>query len=190
MKVYALVSLAAILAACAHDKKQIVNAAWVIRDPLQVSLSVGAFADTSFASFGFYDKEGFFEHQYGGPDVGYFAYAFKTPAQGLKEVTVTARLSAESGSIGKPEETSDVTLSIDEVVLGTQTVRPDDSKGQVYTWKSQDPSLLSRLAAGGSHLLKLEVEEKAASRHGLCVYGESIDGKEPGTPPTISLTPL
>lgn len=180
-------SLAVTLAACSHDKKQIVNEALASGDPRTQVLGVGAFVDTSWPSFGFYDKSGSFEHQYGGPEAGFFSYSFSLEAQAFQSVQVRARVSAESSEVGGPEETSDVTLSIDETELGTQTVRPDDSRGEVYTWQSSDPVLIQKLGKGGSYLLKFEVKPTAKNRRGICLYGESLDGKEAATPPTIEL---
>ena len=181
--------------ACSHDKPQIVNEHVLTAPPGQKILSVGAFADTSWPYFGFYDKEGTYEHQYGGPEHGYFAYTFRIDPGAWTGIKIRARLSAEAKDHGNPDETSDVTVSIDGIELGSQTVMTDNMKGAVYTWESSDPNLLQKFSATSLHTLRFDVKADAQHRHGLCLYGEALaiqDGSQPAalsTPPSIELTP-
>ena len=192
MRVFYLPSLVFAVgsAACSHDKLQIVNEHVLTEAIGQKTLPIGGFSDATWSYFGFYDKDGTFEHQYGGPSEGYFEYSFRAGAGPWTGITVRARLSAEAKDKGKPDESSDVTLSIDGRELGTQTVIPDDMLGVVYTWQSQDQTLLQKLASSTVHTLRFEVKADAAHRHGLCLYGEALDGKDMvATPPSIELTP-
>lgn len=190
----ALALLVSIASACTHDRPQVVNEGLVEgqnRDLWKQEIPVGAFSDAEWNRFGFYDKEGAFEHQYGGQTSGYFEYTLEGPDLPPAQLIVQTRLSAESNEKGKPHELSDVTLKINGVEVGTQTVIPDDQKGRIYTWKVQDPAILQKikLKAGERNILRFEVEPEAEHKNGLCLYGESIDGKEEGQAILVQMTP-
>lgn len=182
------------LAACTHDKRQIVNESLTQdghQDLWKQEIQVGAFSDASWSRFGFYDKEGPFEHQYGGQNAGYFEYDVQGPDLPPAQITIQARLSAESNDKGQPHETSDVTLTLNGVDLGTQTVVPDDQKGRVYSWKVRDPELLKKigLKSGDRNVLRFTVKPEAQHKNGLCLYGEAIDSPEEGQPILVQMTP-
>ena len=150
----------------------------------KVVLRVGEFFDAQWTNYGFYDDSGMFEHQYGGPDAGYFAYHFGLDDADIHRLVVRARLSAESSDRGKPMETSDVSLLINGVEIGTQRVQPDDQKGKVYEWVVDKPDFIKKLGLSDKQRneLRFEVKEDAKSKHGLCLYGESLQEIGQGQP--------
>ena len=159
---------------------------------LRVQIPVDQFEDSDFNRFGFYDGGGRFEHAYGGDDAGFFSYLFTGSHEPLAALEIKARLSAESQDKGKPHETSDVMLSINGLAIGTQTVTADDSVGQVYTWKIADPEVLKALhlrAEGqGQNELRFAIASNARQRHGLCIYGRSLQKDDhEGQPITVSM---
>ena len=153
-------------------------------------IDVANFSDAEFDRFGFYDGGGTYEHAYGGEKYGYFAYEFSKLEKSPKSLTVSARLSAESGEKGKPHETSDVTLVINGIFVGTQTVAADDQKGSVYSWTITDSGLLASLAEGqnSANSLRFEVKKEAKNQHGLCIYGSSIEPDGDGRPIVLDVS--
>ncbi|MFW7379647.1 MAG: hypothetical protein ACOH5I_12615 [Oligoflexus sp.] len=147
-----------------------------------VTLRVGEFFDADWKSYGFYDDSGSFEHQYGGPDSGYYAYHFGVDENEIGSLIVRARLSAESADKGRPHEISEVTVVVNDVEVGTQRVQPDDQKGQVYEWIIDQEGVLQRLnlQTEPTNVLKFVVKDDAKARHGLCLYGESLENEGEG----------
>ncbi len=155
-------------------------------------VEVGEVVDSDFERFGFWDESCKYEHEYAGETAGYLTYAFSGVDRPVVRLSVTARLSAEHGeSAGKPEETSDVTVSVNGVELGTQTIMPDNGLGQPYTYQVSDPKLLAKMALKptAGNLLRFEIRKTAKNQHGLCVYGRTAayDDPEPGSPIVIDL---
>lgn len=160
---------------------------------LERHVEVGAYTDAEWDRVGFYDETGRYEHAYAGEKSGHFDYAFEGPPKRIRQVVVTARLSAESGDVGAPDELSDVTLFLNDVEVGTQTVPRDDGQGALHTWVVDDPALLAQvsLKGGKENRLRFEIKKDAANQHGMCIYGRAIDAfsSEQGSPLTIRFTP-
>ncbi len=175
------------LIACTHIKPQIVNEQAPKVNLWEQRLAVGSYSDAHWNYFGFYDRSGTFEHQYGGEYAGYFEYTFKAPPAPPASLTIRARLSAESHEKGKASEISDVTLLVNGVEMGTITVQPDDMLGKVYTWQSKEPRVMKKLSTSAQNTLRFEVKATAKNRHGICLYGDAIDGKSEGLPISISM---
>jgi predicted transcriptional regulator len=154
-------------------------------------IEVGAYLEADWDRFGFYDDGGVYEHQYAGDSHGYLSYGFAGVDGQVSQLTVEARLSAESNDRGASHETTDITLVLNGVELGTQTVIADDGRGQRYTWSVDDPQTIARLdlRPDQSNELRFVVKPDAANQRGLCVYGRAIDysSSDQGMPVTVSL---
>jgi hypothetical protein len=156
---------------------------------IRVSVAVENFEKPGFDRFGFWDQSGTYEHAYGGDRSGSFTYRF-TGSESLPQVLeIRARLSAESNTQGQKDETSEVTLLINGVGVGQQTVVPDNGVGRFYVWRVTDPAVIRklRLAPGSDNELRFLVDQKARKKNGLCIYGKALDASapEPGEPITI-----
>lgn len=156
---------------------------------IRVSLAVEHFEKPGFDRYGFWDQSGTYEHAYGGDQDGSFSYRF-TGAEILpKALEIKARLSAESPSQGKADETSEVTLWINGVEVGRQTVVPDNGVGRFYVWRLNDPAGIKklRITPDDRNELRFAVDPKARKKNGLCIYGKALDASapEPGEPITI-----
>ncbi len=182
-----------LLPSCLLKGPAVVNENLPPVDPRRQVLDVANFSDAHWEYFGFYDGGHTFEHQYGGKGAGYYDYRFRGLDQPSASLIVRARLSAESNSVGQPEEKSEVTLLVNGVEVGTQTVVPDDTKGQIYEWKVDDPERLRSLnmKPGDRNVLRFAVKDKARFRNGLCLYGAALNkdmGKD-AMPITIEMKP-
>jgi len=166
------------------------GAVQVSKDRWKVRLDVGEFSEVGFDRFGTWGQDCLYEHAYGGDRDGYFAYRFNGPTVPVSGVEVQARLSAESQTSGLPEETSDVTLALNGVELGTQTVLPDNGEGRIHTWHLPDRSLLAalKLRPGAENELRFTVKKTASNQHGLCIYGRSVDASRAGSAIPILVT--
>ncbi len=142
----------------------------------KILLQVEDYASSSFDRYGFWDGSGLFEHTYGGDGQGSFSYTFRGPSVPLNKLAIQVRLSAESQTQGKPEETSDVELLINGHSLGQQTVMADDGKGSFYSWNIADQERLKNLqiTAEKSNELRFVVGAKAKHKNGLCIYGRTL----------------
>lgn len=143
---------------------------------LKLLLQVEDYETSSFERYGYWDGSGEFEHAYGGDSQGSFSYVFRGPSQPLKNLAVQVRLSAESSTQGKPDETSDVELLINGHSLGQQTVMADDGKGRIYSWKLADSSKVRalRIVPERANELRFVVGAKARHKNGICIYGRSL----------------
>ena len=96
------------------------------------------------------------------------------------------------GQGARPDDGSRVHVAIDDVALGTIDVPPDDGVGQrVELEVPIDDALRAALARGGTHVLRLSVDDDDDAR-GLCLYERTteLDGalrlsfpREPTLPP-------
>jgi hypothetical protein len=156
---------------------------------IRVSLAVENFEKPGFERFGFWDQSGNYEHAYGGDHSGSFTYRFTGSEAQPKALEIKARLSAESNTQGQKDETSEVTLLINGIRVGKQTVVPDNGVGRFYVWRVTDPAMIRnmRLMPGSSNELRFLVDQKAGKKNGLCIYGKALDASapEPGEPITI-----
>lgn len=154
-----------------------------------VSLAVENFEKAAFDRYGYWDQSGNYEHAYGGERSGSFSYRFIGSETIPATLEIKARLSAESQAQGKADETSDVTLFINDVALGRKTVVPDNGVGRFYVWRVTDPGQMKQLkiSADGNNEIRFVVDQKAKKKHGLCIYGKALDASapEPGEPITI-----
>jgi hypothetical protein len=152
-------------------------------------LEVGAFYDAEFDRFGFYDDSGKYEHTYAGEKSGYLSYRFAGIQRPIEGIEIRARLSAESGTVGKPEEKSDVTLYLNGTELETKTVIPDDGKGKVYTWVVDGEEALNtiKMSTKEENEIKFVIKKEARYQNGLCIYGRSINylDSDQGMPLTV-----
>jgi hypothetical protein len=123
-------------------------------------------------------------HVYGA-DAGFFRYRFTAPLRSDQRapaaVQIEARLSSEwPGTSAPPDGGSLVRVLIDDTLVGTRAVIPDDGIGRMEKIDIDDPAVLRGLAQGrGVHTLTFEVPFSASVRqaHGLCIYGDAT-GKE------------
>ena len=185
------------VAAWAVEKKpaKIDKAASSLGQPGEIvrrTIEVGEVVDVEFDRSGFWDESGKYEHEYAGETCGFLSYAFPGVDRPLRKLSITARLSAERGdNAGKPEETSDVTASVNGVEIETRTVLADNGLGESYTFALSDPKLLKKmnLKPGPGNLLKLEIKKTAKNQRGMCVYGRSVgyDDPDPGAPILVQL---
>jgi hypothetical protein len=156
---------------------------------IRVSLAVEHFEKPGFDRYGYWDQSGKYEHAYGGDQAGSFTYRFTGTETTPRTLEIKARLSAESQSQGRADETSEVTLLINGMELGRQTVMPDNGVGRFYVWRLKDPARIKklRLAPDATNELRFVVDSKAKKKHGLCIYGKALDASapEPGEPITI-----
>ena len=160
------------------------------RDALKISIGVDQFEDSEFSRFGFYNGGGRFEHAYGGDTSGSFSYLFQGSSEAVSAIEVRARLSAESQAKGLSSETSEVTLMINGREVGEKMVMADDSVGQMYSWKIKDPVVIAQLQLrnDSSNELRFAIAADAKKRHGLCIYGRSLQANDrEGQPITVSL---
>lgn len=180
-----------LLPSCILKGPAVVNEHLPPPDPRRQVLDVANFSDANWEYFGFYDGGTTFEHQYGGKGAGYYDYRFRGLDQPPSSFVVRARMSAESNTVGKPEEKSEVTLFVNGVEIGTQTVVPDDTEGQVYEWKVDDPARLQslNLKPGEQNILRFAVKDKAHFRNGICLYGAALnkDKTREAVPITIEM---
>ncbi len=189
MKLQLLMGVCFGLSACIAKGPSIVNDNLPAANPEKQILDVANYSDAQWENFGFYDGGGRFEHQYGGKDSGFYEYRFRGLDKVPGQFIVRARISAESSTKGLPEEKSDVTLSVNGVELGTQTVVPDDSEGQIYQWNVNEPGAIAslQLKPGEQNTLRFEVKKQAALRHGLCLYGAGLSPDKEALPITIEM---
>ncbi|HET9238081.1 MAG TPA: hypothetical protein VFO10_12555 [Oligoflexus sp.] len=156
---------------------------------IRVSLAVEHFEKPGFDRYGFWDQSGNYEHAYGGDQDGSFSYRFTGTEMMPRTLEIKARLSAESQSQGKADETSDVTLLINGTEVGRQTVVPDNGVGRFYVWRLKDPARIRklRLTPDATNELRFVVDPQAKKKHGLCIYGKALNASapEPGEPITI-----
>jgi hypothetical protein len=156
---------------------------------IRVSLAVEHFEKPGFDRYGFWDQSGKYEHAYGGDQGGSFSYRFTGTETIPKALEIKVLLSAESQTQGKADETSEVTLVINGMELGRQTVVPDNGVGRFYVWGLKDPARIKklRLTPVASNELRFVVDPKARKKHGLCIYGKALDASAPeqGEPITI-----
>jgi hypothetical protein len=180
-----------LLPSCLLKGPAIVNENLPTPDPRRQVLDVSNFSDADWEYFGFYDGGDTFEHQYGGKGSGYYEYRFRGLDQPPSSFVVRARMSAESNSVGAPEEKSEVTLSVNGVEVGTQIVVPDDTQGQVYEWKVDDPGRIKdlNLKPGHQNILRFAVKDEARFRNGICLYGAALtkDKSKDAVPLTIEM---
>ncbi|HYX36419.1 MAG TPA: hypothetical protein VE954_25210 [Oligoflexus sp.] len=180
-----------VLPSCLMKGPAVVNEHLPVPDPHRQVLDVANFSDADWEYFGFYDGGTTFEHQYGGKGAGYYDYRFRGLDQPPTSFTVRARMSAESNERGRPHEKSEVTLAVNGVEIGTRTVVPDDTEGQVYEWKIEDPERVRNLnlKPGDQNILRFSVKEQASLRHGLCLYGAALskDRSQDAVPITIEM---
>lgn len=180
-----------LLPGCLIKGPAVVNENLPAPDPRRQVLDVANFSDAHWEYFGFYDGGTTFEHQYGGKGAGYYDYRFRGLDQPPTSFVVRARLSAESNSLGLPDEKSEVTLLVNGVEVGTQTVVPDDTVGQVYEWKLDDPEQIQalNLKPGDQNVLRFAVKDKARFRNGICLYGAALnkDKSKEALPITIEM---
>jgi hypothetical protein len=180
-----------LLPSCLLKGPSVVNEHLPAPDPRKQVLDVANFSDANWEYFGFYDGGTTFEHQYGGKGAGYYEYRFRGLDQSPSSFVVRARLSAESNSVGKPEEMSEVTLQVNGVEVGTQTVVPDDTVGRVYEWKVENPADIEKLnlKPGDQNVLRFAVKDKAQFRNGICLYGAALakDKSKDAVPLTVEM---
>ncbi|MCX6127789.1 MAG: hypothetical protein NTX25_01840 [Proteobacteria bacterium] len=174
---------------CILQGPAIVNENQPELDASRQIIDVGDYSDASWDYFGFYDGSGKFEHQYGGKGAGYYEYKFRGSAETPLGLRIAARLSAESNEKGKPDEISDVTLSINGVELTTQTVGPDDMEGAIFTWQLSDKETLHKLKLkpAQENTLRLSVKPDAKHKNGLCLYGQALQNAAGAKPVTIEI---
>jgi len=179
------------LPSCLIKGPAVVNEHLPVPNPERQVLDVANFSDADWEYFGFYDGGTTFEHQYGGKGAGFYDYRFRGLDQPPTSFIVRARLSAESNTVGLPEEKSEVTLSVNGVEIGTQTVVPDDTNGQIYEWKILDPERVKslNLRPGDQNVLRFSVKDQAQFRNGLCLYGAALnkDKSQEAVPITIEM---
>jgi hypothetical protein len=176
---------------CLLKGPAVVNEHLPAPDPRKQVLDVANFSDANWEYFGFYDGGTTFEHQYGGKGAGYYDYRFRGLDQSPTSFVVRARMSAESNSLGLPDEKSEVTLLVNGVEVGTQTVVPDDTVGRIYEWKIDDPQKIQslNLKPGDKNILRFAVKDKARFRNGICLYGAALskDKSKEAVPITIEM---
>jgi len=160
-----------------------------IGNEIRVSLAIENFEKPEFDRSGYWDQSGNYEHAYGGDRSGSFTWRFTGSEEPPAVVEVKARLSAESQTQGKPNETSDVTLFINGTAIGQETVIPDNGIGRFYVWRMTDPDQIRKLhlKPGADNELRFVVPPNARHQNGLCIYGKALDASapEPGEPITI-----
>jgi hypothetical protein len=153
---------------------------------IHVSLAVEHFENPGFDRFGYWDQSGNYEHAYGGDRSGSFTYRFTGMDSIPDAIEIKARLSAESQTQGKPDETSDVILLINGQPIGKRTVVPDNGVGRFYVWRVTNPMHLKklRIMPGDRNELRFVIDQKAKKKNGLCIYGKALDtsAPEPGEP--------
>lgn len=115
------------------------------------------------------------EHVYGMGD-GFVRYRFTSPprARALRRLTIRFRASSELAGTGEgssPEDTSEVVVRIDDVVIGRVVLPIDDGFGAIVEVTTEDPAALSLLRRG-THTLELRIESPDAP--GLCLYGRPV----------------
>ncbi|MFW7379118.1 MAG: hypothetical protein ACOH5I_09955 [Oligoflexus sp.] len=143
---------------------------------MSIALAVEDFEDADFERFGYWNQSGFYEHSYGGDGAGSFRYHFTASDAAVKALQVSARLSAEAQGIGASHETSEVSLVVNGIDLGTRLVKADDMRGEVYRWQVNDPQVLRllNLKDGPDNQLQFLIKPQVKQKNGICIYGKAL----------------
>lgn len=137
-----------------------------------LSIAPEAFARARFEWVGAY-AGGAIAHVYGGGH-GWVEYRFRAPRLLGASITVSMRASSELPGTGvgaHADDGSRVWVSIDDEVLGSIDVPPDDGIGRgVAITVPIDDAIASALRGSGVRTLRFQVDDDDDA-HGLCLYG-------------------